>query len=256
MKDISVSRLKLADIKENNAKMFIDPDGEVIDLQESWAEIVLALITVLNTVKTKPLIEELCKNKIISNNLIITKGIVKQGNSNNDKSYEIFGTKYNLICNLTDIEYLNFIKKLCKAVKFDLKQCIIYIEDKNMTEQERDIQSKKANKNSGQLCKVSLSEINDKNINKIKITGLEVNSNVFECKGLSGIIELLVMCNKNKLSDIEKEISKYNKDFEFIENGQKVMFNSSFDRKELLEILISISNIIGFSTEEISILYK
>lgn len=255
---ISIHKLKESDIRGCKATSFIGEDGVIVELNESWKEIVIALMTVLNIAKRGKLLKALFDAKISSPNLIITKDKVKTYNFEDNTQYKIDGTNHYIICDCKPIEYLGIIKKLCIACNMNIKECYVEVAPYSTVEQDIKIITKKRELKTEFI---RLSDIKSHEISKYKVIGIQIGLETYACKSNKDVIEAILNTIKSKTEYWYTRIEKYNKEGrisvqldESSNNGYRVELKMS--KAEVLEYISTILGEFGIDRRRIVLLIK
>lgn len=170
-----ISRLNKSDIECCKAVKFVAPDGLVVELQESWKELTIALLTAIAEAnKNSSLQNILFNNKISSTNWMFTLEPVASFNYKDNTSYKLGNSGYYIICSLNPIEYCEIIKKLCKVCKFDLGRSEVEVE---VLESARGFNPSTSNR-----ITTSLRDVLAHNVSLYKIIGVHSNGVRLACK--------------------------------------------------------------------------
>lgn len=250
---LTLRKLKESDIYLNKAISFKDPDGVVVNLEKSWKEIVIALITCVNSIrKDKSLIEILSDLKMFNGKLLITKGYVENHSFKEPDSYGIYGTDYYVMCDYNANEYLIAIKKLCKFLGFDDKYCYISMEPKRATVQ--DIENEEKLKENNKLTRIiPLKDIYDVNLSKLKVVGIVINNKSYKCKSLIEAIKIIVT------TDITKIVQLYSLNDDKVSFGLNdgvIKIKHQMSRSDIIALLYKVCSIYNLKVYEVSIIFR
>lgn len=255
---LSVFKLKESDIKRCKADAFIDSDGVVVELKESWKEIVIALLTVLNYVKNGHLLNALFEAKISSQNMLVTNNKVKTFSLGDNSIYRIGDSNYYVRCDLKTSEYLDIIKKLCKASNFDSKGCFIDMTPYSAVEQDIPIITKKKQIKTEFI---RLSDISSHNISKYKVSGVQVGLEAYNCKSYNELISIIIEEGKKKTEDWYEIVTgciedKRIKIIQTDEKGRGFKVESHLSKNEAIEIICMLCKKFEIDTRRVIILFK
>lgn len=255
---VSVHKLKESDIKRCEANTFIDNDGVIIELKESWKEIVIALLTVLNYVKSGQLLNALFKAKISSPNMLVTKDKVKTFGFDDNSIYKIEGSKYYVICDLKTSEYLKIIKQLCLAANFDSKNCFIEMTQYSTVEQDIGIVSKKKQHKTEFI---RLSDIKSHDISKYKVTGVQIGFEAYNCKSYNELIALIVDEAKKNTDSWYDRLKQYTEKTSIKvklteEDSRGFKIESHASKGDAIEFIIKICKEFDIDVMRVIILFK
>lgn len=180
-----ISRLNKSDIECCRVVRFIASDGLEVELQESWKELTIALLTALASAnKSMSLQNILFNNKIYSTNWMFTSEPIATFSFKDNTCYKLGDSNCYIVCSLNPIEYCEIIKKLCKVCKYDLVLSEVEIEV---------LESKRGfNPNTSDKITKPLRDILAHDISVYKIIGVQSNGVRFKCNSNKEALKSLI----------------------------------------------------------------
>lgn len=248
----SVLKLKEADIRNGKAVCFIGPDGIGTNLEDSWRELVIALIVVLNNVTNGKFLAALGKHKIGNNNMLITKERITTTNMGDNKAFQIPTTNHFIVINMEPLEYIAVIAGLCKAVKFEPKMCKIEIETIHIIEQETKV---KSTENIGKF--VRLSEYESHDLAKWKVIGIQIGFDVCNCKGYGGLVTTLIQHQEDSKPEWYSLLAKVNnKNGIEVTEDKSVVIQKGTDYKSTLQFAKEVCEALGIDAARVILTFR
>ena len=233
-KTITLNRLNEVYIRGCVPRKMVGQDGVIVDIKESWFEVLMILLSTLNFVHNGRLLDGIKDSKVSSPNMMIYNEYFESYEFGGNKCYRIPNSGYYIISNLDDSEYPIILKKLCKACGMDAKHTKLQLQLVSLVEQ--DIE----NMNKNQLKRVvSLENLKPSDL-LYGTHGISYGSQKFKAKTMKGLVEIL-------LNDFGagKELESSNKSlfdtYKIKFTGEKYTISKRLDKETTVSILKKLS---------------
>lgn len=119
----SIASITEEDIQSNAVIKAVDPDGIARDLNYSWDELLVVMLSLIVYVKQRDLTDGLIEMKATTPNMVITPFVPPDTtNGKYNTYYKIPNTQYYVCNKMNETEYLSIIRTICKGLKLNQKK--------------------------------------------------------------------------------------------------------------------------------------